>query len=54
LFHWLTNFSKPLEERKGGIYENYELSIVPVKYTMPVEGKPTPNQFNFNYQRKLA
>ena len=39
---------KTIRRKKRGIYENYEFSRVPIKYTMPVEGKQTPNQFNFN------
>ena len=29
---------KTIKRKKGGIYEKYEPSIAPIKYTMPVEG----------------
>ena len=35
---WLIKFSESLKEIKGCIYENEEPSIVPIKYTIPVEG----------------
>lgn len=38
LLRWLIKFSESLKEIKGCIYENEEPSIVPIKYTIPVEG----------------